>query len=172
MPVQTRTFKKIWGHWPMARFRKKKSLCIEAEEPTPNPEIPKKHRVYTNFFEKFAWIFALFPVTQVRNPTEIIHKNSFRWNFLFWVDFFGWIFLLWVYADVRCPSTCSSLSKSYSIGSAIAIFCDCSWNFLLCFSPMHTGFAVLDRAASVKLQYERSTGFDRERKCSHRDRDK
>ena len=51
---------------------------VEAEKPTQNPEIPKKHRVYANFFEKFARTFAFFPVTRVRNPAEIVQINSFR----------------------------------------------------------------------------------------------
>ena len=51
---------------------------IEAQQPTPNPEIPKKHRVRTNFFKKFARTFAFFPVIRVRNPTEIVQKNFFR----------------------------------------------------------------------------------------------
>ena len=59
-------------------------------KPTPNPEIPKNHRVYMNFFEKFARTFAFFPVTRIRNPTEIVQKNLFRRAFLFWVDFF-WV---------------------------------------------------------------------------------
>ena len=50
---------------------------IEAASPTQNPEIPKKHRVYANFFEKFARTFALFPVTRVRNPMEIVQINLF-----------------------------------------------------------------------------------------------
>ena len=36
--------------------------------PPQNPKYQKKHRVYTNFFEEFARMFAFFPVTQVRNP--------------------------------------------------------------------------------------------------------
>ena len=51
---------------------------IDAQIPTQNPEIPKKHRVYTNFFEKFTRTFPCFPVTRVRNPTEIVQINSFR----------------------------------------------------------------------------------------------
>ena len=70
---------------------------METQRPTQNPEIPKKRRVYVNFFEKFARTFAFVPVTRVRNPTELVQKNSFRWSFLFWVDFFGWIFLPWSY---------------------------------------------------------------------------
>ena len=35
---------------------------IEASKPTQNLEIPKKHRVYANFFEKFERTFAFFPV--------------------------------------------------------------------------------------------------------------
>ena len=51
---------------------------IEAQKPTQNPDIPKKHRVHANFFEKFARTFAFFPVTRVRNPTEIVQKNLFK----------------------------------------------------------------------------------------------
>ena len=51
---------------------------LEAQQPTQNPEIPKKHRVYTNFFEEFARTFPYFPVTRVRNPTEIVQKNLFK----------------------------------------------------------------------------------------------
>ena len=38
----------------------------------------KKHRVYTNFFDKFARTLPCFPVTRVRNPTELVQINSFR----------------------------------------------------------------------------------------------
>ena len=51
---------------------------IEAQQLTQNREIPKKGRAYANFFEKFARTFAFPPVTQVRNPTEIVQKNLFR----------------------------------------------------------------------------------------------
>ena len=69
---------------------------LETKTPTPNPEIPKKHRVYTIFFEKFARTFAFFPMTRVRNPTEIVQMNLFRWTFfLGGGDFLGSIFLLW-----------------------------------------------------------------------------
>ena len=46
------------------------------------------------FFQKFAHIFAFFPVTRVRNPMEIAQKNLFKRICLFGVDFLGWIFLL------------------------------------------------------------------------------
>ena len=63
---------------------------IGGTKPTPNPETPKKHRVYTNLFEKFARTFAFFPVTRVTyDPTEIVQKNLFRCTFLFWVEFSG-----------------------------------------------------------------------------------
>ena len=42
--------------------------------------------------------FAFFPVTQVRNPTDIVQKDSFRLSSLFWVDFSGWIIL----RDLSC----------------------------------------------------------------------
>ena len=51
---------------------------LETKRPTQNPEIPKKHRVHANFFEKFARTFPCFPVRRVRNPTEIVQKNLFR----------------------------------------------------------------------------------------------
>ena len=49
----------------------------------------KQKRVYANFFKMFAWTFALFPVTRVGNPMEILQKYLFRRTFLFWVDFCG-----------------------------------------------------------------------------------
>ena len=55
------------------------------KKPTQNPEMPKRHRVYTNFFGKFTRTFAFFPVTRVRNPTEIVQINLFRWSFYFGV---------------------------------------------------------------------------------------
>ena len=65
-------------------------------KPNQNPEITtRQHRIYTNFFEKFARTFAFFPVTRIRNPTEIVQKNLFRWTFLFWEDLIGWFFLFW-----------------------------------------------------------------------------
>ena len=58
---------------------------LEAQIPTPNPEIPKKHRVYTNFSGKFTRTFPCFPLARarVRNPTEIVQINSFRLTFYF-----------------------------------------------------------------------------------------
>ena len=70
-------------------FRNSDSRGRKAQPKSRNTKI---HHVHTNFFEKFARTFAFFPVTQVRNPKEIVQN---RWTFLFWVDFFGWIFLLW-----------------------------------------------------------------------------
>ena len=61
---------------------------LEAHKPTQHPEIPKKNCVYANFFENFARNFAFFPVTRVRNTTEIVQKKNFS-NELF---YFGWIF--------------------------------------------------------------------------------
>ena len=37
-------------------------LFLEAQKATPNPEIPPKQRVYTNFFEKFDRTLLCFPV--------------------------------------------------------------------------------------------------------------
>ena len=65
------------------------TLLCRGPKTTPNPKIPKKrNRVYANVFEKFARTFAFFPVTQVRNPTEIVQKNLFRQFFLFFGGFF------------------------------------------------------------------------------------
>ena len=44
---------------------------IEAKNPTPNPEIRQKHRVYTNLLEKLAWTSACFHSTWVWNPTKL-----------------------------------------------------------------------------------------------------
>ena len=35
---------------------------VEAPKPTQNPEIPKKNRVYANFFEKFARTLSFCPL--------------------------------------------------------------------------------------------------------------
>ena len=61
---------------------------------SPNPEIPKRHRVYTlytNFSRSSRELlpFSLWHKWQVRNPTEIVQKNLFRWTFLFWAHFCG-----------------------------------------------------------------------------------
>ena len=61
-----------------ARGSSESVRLIEAQKPTQNPEIPKKHGVHANFFEKFARTFAFLPVTRVRNPTEIVQKNLFK----------------------------------------------------------------------------------------------
>ena len=55
------------------------------------PKIPKYQKTprLHELFRKFARTFPCSPVTWVRNPTEIVQKNSFRWTFLFWVDFSG-----------------------------------------------------------------------------------
>ena len=47
----------------------------------------KKRCIYTNFFEKFARAFALFPVMRVRNPMEIVQKTCSDE-----LCYFGWIF--------------------------------------------------------------------------------
>ena len=102
-----------WVHHRTADLSRK-SACdsIEAEKPTQNPEIPKKHRVHANFFEKFGWTFAFFPVTRVRSRMEIVQKNLFRWTFLFWVDFFGWIFLPW-FKEPSEPPPCRSVGQDF-----------------------------------------------------------
>ena len=67
--------------------------CIEARTPTQNPKTPKKHCIYTNFFDKFARASACVTVMWVRNQPEAVQKNVRRWKFWFWVDLGGWI--LW-----------------------------------------------------------------------------
>ena len=62
----------------------------------PKFRITPKCRVYTNFFEKFARTFAFFPVTRVRNPTEICSEKLVQMNCFFFLDGFFWVdFLLW-----------------------------------------------------------------------------
>ena len=39
---------------PSVKQGRASSSNIEAQSPTPNPEIPNKHCVYTSFFKKFA----------------------------------------------------------------------------------------------------------------------
>ena len=67
-------------------------LKIKAQTPTQNPEIPKSTAFTLAFFEKFVRTSTFFPVTRVRNPTEIIQKNCSDALFIF-----GWIF------RVDCP---------------------------------------------------------------------
>ena len=57
----------------------------------PKSEIPKTLRLHDFVFGEFAGTFAFFPLTRVRNPTEMFQKDFFRSAFLFWVDFFRWI---------------------------------------------------------------------------------
>ena len=52
-------------------------------------EIPKRHRVYTNFSETFARTFAFFPVTRVRNPTEICSEKLVQTNSFILGGFFS-----------------------------------------------------------------------------------
>ena len=67
-----------------------------------DPEIPKKHRVYTNFFEKFARTFAFFPVMRVRNPTEIVQKKKLvQMNFFILGGFFRVDFPPLIFAPVQ-----------------------------------------------------------------------
>ena len=51
---------------------------LEAQETHPPKSRNTKKRVYTNFLKKFMRTFAFFPVTRVRNTTEIDQKNLFR----------------------------------------------------------------------------------------------
>ena len=57
--------------------------------PNPHPKSrnTKKHRVYTNFFEKFSRTCAFFPVTRVRNQRRLFRKTCSDELF-----YFGWIF--------------------------------------------------------------------------------
>ena len=86
------TFKSLLSwHFP----RKKRLGTILLLTPKPNPlRNTKKHRAYTNFFENFARTFAFFPLTRVKNPTEIVQKNCshelFYFGWRFWVDILGW----------------------------------------------------------------------------------
>ena len=69
------------------RFRPDFNRILEAQKPTPNPEIPTKTVRLRELFEKFARTFAFFPVTRVRKPTEIVQKTCSDELF-----YFGWIF--------------------------------------------------------------------------------
>ena len=46
----------LWCVFPLPEFPPPLCRClkIEARKPTQNPEIPKEHHVYTNFFENFT----------------------------------------------------------------------------------------------------------------------
>ena len=53
----------------------------------PKSRNTKKDRVCTNFFEKFAWTFAFFPVTQVRTTINCSGKT-----FSDELSYYGWTF--------------------------------------------------------------------------------
>ena len=69
------------------------ALLIEAQRPTQNPEIPKKHLVYTNFSRRVRVNFSLLPRDTSQEPNGDCSEKLVRMNVLFWADFFGWIFL-------------------------------------------------------------------------------
>ena len=64
---------------------------LEAQIPTQNPEIPKKNRVYTNFFEKFAFTLSLlFSSDTSQEPNGNCSDRLVQMNFFFlyiWVEF-------------------------------------------------------------------------------------
>ena len=47
-------------------------LWLETQKPSKTQKAPQKHRVYTNFFGRFARTSACFPVKWDRRPAEII----------------------------------------------------------------------------------------------------
>ena len=61
---------------------------LEARKATQNPEIPKKNTRSRELFEKVRANFSLLPCDTSQEPNGSCSENSFRWTFLFWVDFF------------------------------------------------------------------------------------
>ena len=59
---------------------------LEAETPTPNPKIPKKHRVCT-IFSKVRANFPLLPCELSHEPSRNCSEKLVTMNFSFWVDF-------------------------------------------------------------------------------------
>ena len=57
------------------------TVLLEAPKPTPSPEIPKRHRVYTNFSEKYGQTFAFFPVP-CQEPNRDCSEKLVQMNFL------------------------------------------------------------------------------------------
>ena len=84
-----------WGREvPRTRLGQKKPREVvlmlvlnRGQKKTPKIPIYQKNAVHTNFFGKFARTSPSCPVPQVRNPTDIVQRNLFRWTF-----YFGWIF--------------------------------------------------------------------------------
>ena len=64
-------------------------IILEARKPTQTPEIPrtKRHRVYTNFLEKFAQTFCRLPCDTSQDPNGNCSEIPVQMNFIFWVDF-------------------------------------------------------------------------------------
>ena len=65
----------------------KRGLEIETQKPTQNPEIPKKHRVYANIFEKFAQTFSKTLWHESGTQQKLFRKTCSDELF-----YFGWTF--------------------------------------------------------------------------------
>ena len=61
---------------------------LEAEQPTQNPEIPKKTPRLRELFRKVRVNFCLRPCYTSQEPKGNCSEKLVQMNFLFWVDFF------------------------------------------------------------------------------------
>ena len=75
---------------------------VEAQEPTKNPKIPKKHRVYAKFFEKFARTFAFFWCDASQEASRNYSEKLVQMNFFILGGFFRLDFLpvIWIFSRV------------------------------------------------------------------------
>ena len=101
---------------------------LEAQKTTPNPEIPKKGARSHELLQKARANFCLFPLTRVRNPTEIVQKKLVQMTFYFGWTLLGWTFLL---RDLGPPTWDSQMASGWScwIGAHSAEVSDVSTAF-------------------------------------------
>ena len=77
----TRVHKHNLGGTPLGGIPPSNIPKIEAQNPTPNPDIQKKHRVHTNFFDRFARTSACFVWhelgTQQKSSRKLVRMKLF-----------------------------------------------------------------------------------------------
>ena len=76
---------------------------LQAQKPTPNPKIPRKHRALSLTRTLSRSSRELLP-SSLWHVSGTHQQNLIRWTLVFWVEFFGWIFLLRTFALLRMTS--------------------------------------------------------------------
>ena len=103
--------------------------------------MPKKNTAFTQFFgSKNSRIFRFVPVTQVRNPTEIVQKVLFK-NNVFWgwisrADFPPVISVWWPQREQEPPSNAQELTLERLLFKSTSAPID-NTQWFLCKVPQH-----------------------------------